>query len=257
LDFTGDIATVQQQLAASHDLVVRRVAALEALGAAPGERILELGCGAGHCLREIGITVGPAGRALGIDLSEDQVRAAEARCADVAAVEVRVGNLLAVEEPDGQFDATLSIQVLEYVENVDAALTENARVTRPGGRLVNVATNWGSLFWTGGDDRLTRRVLEAWQAHAHHPNLPVALPSLLQAHGFDAVGQEPVTIMNRRFHPNTFSFGAARLMAAFAQSRGDLDADETEAWIESLVEADAQGRFFVSSVPVLTSAVLR
>ena len=141
--------------------------------------------------------------------------------------------------------------------DVDAALAEIARVTRPGGRFVHLATNWGSVYWSGGDEELTSRVLSAWESHAAHPNLPVTLPSLLEANRFDAVHQTPVTIMNPRFHPNTFSYGAARLMAAFARSTGALDQTGTAAWHESLAKADAAGTYFFSSVPVLTAAVRR
>ncbi len=230
---------------------------LDALGAEPGERILELGCGAGLCLREIALAVGPAGRVVGIDISSDQIRAAETHCEGLANVEARVGDLRAVADPDGHFDATISVQVLEYVADLDGAFAEIARVTRPGGRFVNLATNWGSVYWSGGDEELTGRILSAWDAHAAHPNLPVTLPVVLRACGFDAVHQTPVTIMNPRFHPNTFSYGAARLMAAFARSTDALDEADVAAWLDSLANADADGTYFFSSVPVLTTAVYR
>lgn len=254
MDFSGEMAAIQQQLARCHDMVVRRGVVLGVLAAAPGERILELGCGAGSYLREIGVAVGENGHAVGLDVSHDQVGAAASHCDGMAQVEARVGDLQAVPASDDEYDATVSVQVLEYVADVGAGVAEVARVTRPGGRFVNLATNWGALFWTGGDATLTDRMLSAWGAHAPHPNLPVALPSLLRTAGFGAVRQEPVTIVNRRFHPNTFSYGAARLMAAFALSTGDVDQAAAVAWIESLETADSAGDFFVSSVPVLTTA---
>jgi hypothetical protein len=63
--------------------------------------------------------------------------------------------------------------------------------------------------------------------------------------------------MNPRFHPNTFSYGAARIMAAFARSQGAIDDASSAAWLESLVRADSEGAYFFSSVPVLTTAVRR
>ena len=219
MDFSGEMAVIQQQLARCHDMVTRRSVVLGALAAAPGESILELGCGAGLYLREIGVAVGPTGRAVGLDVSADQVRAATSKCEGLAQVEARVGDLLAVPAADDEYDATLSVQVLEYVADVRAGVAEIARVTRRGGRFLNLATNWGALFWSGGDAALTERVLSAWDSHAPHPNLPVALPTLLGAAGFGAVRQEPVTIVNRHFHPNTFSYGAARLMAALRSAR--------------------------------------
>jgi SAM-dependent methyltransferase len=169
-------------------------------------------------------------------------------------VDVRVGDLLALGGLGQPFDATLLVQVLEYVANVAAAVAGLADLTRPGGRFVNVATNWGALFWTGGNTALTARIVATWDEHAPHPNLPVALPSLLETSGFGGVRQAPVTIINRHFDPNTFGYGAARLMAAFALTRADVSSLDVEAWFSSLEEADAEGRYFLSSVPVLTTA---
>jgi SAM-dependent methyltransferase len=254
MDYSGDIANIQQQLARCHDMVARRVAVLDALGPGLGEHVLEVGCGAGLYLREIAIAIGPSGSVLGIDVSPDQIGAATGYCADLTQVRADVGDVLAVPASDGEFDAALSVQVLEYVDDLDRALAEIRRVTRASGRFVNVATNWGALFWSGGDAALTAAVLQAWEQHAPHPNLPVSLPSRLEAHGFGGIAQRPVTIINRRFHPNSFSWSAARLMAAFAQRTGALDEGQLDAWHQSLRDADAAGLHFLSSVPVLTVA---
>jgi ubiquinone/menaquinone biosynthesis C-methylase UbiE len=254
MDFSGNLAAIQQRLARSADMASRRAHVLEALGAAPGERIAELGCGGGLLLREIGLAVGESGLAFGIDLSEEQARAARELCADVKPVEVRAADLRAIPAPEATFDAVVSTQVIEYVEGLAAALAEIARVTRPGSRFVNVATNWGSLFWSGGDEAATARILAAWQRHAPHPNLPVALPALLEAAGFSAVSQRPLTIVNRHIQPSTFAHGAARLMAAFALAQGDVERAAADAWLASLERADAEGRHFLSVVPVLTTA---
>ena len=254
MDYSGEVASIQRQLAQCQDMVARRLVVLDTLGAGSGERILEAGCGAGLCLRELGVAVGTDGRVVGIDVSEDQVHAAAMLCHGLAHVEVGVGDVLAIPALDDDFDATVTIQVLEYVDDTAAAVAELARVTRSGGRFVNVATNWGALFWHGGRVDLTERVLAAWQRHAPHPNLPVPLPSWLHAHGFGAVHQRPVTIVNRHFQPNAWSYSAARLMAAFARTLAEIDDTDIEAWLASLDKADQSGDFFVSSVPVLTTA---
>jgi len=191
---------------------------------------------------------------LGIDVSEDQVAAARRHCDDLPQTRVEVGDVYAVPAADGEMDAVVSVQVLEYVSDVDAAVAELARVTRRGGRFVNVATNWGALFWHGADPELTDRVLRVWAQHAPHPNLPVTLPSLLSARGFGAVSQRPVTIVNRRFHPNTFAWSAAQLIAAFVHGTGAVSDNDLDAWQHGLRNADAAGTHFLSSVPVLTVA---
>lgn len=44
---TGEMARLQQAIAESHDLVIRRGTVLEALNLRTGERVIELGCGGG------------------------------------------------------------------------------------------------------------------------------------------------------------------------------------------------------------------
>ncbi len=227
---------------------------MQALDAQPGDRVLEVGCGHGLLLQQVANAVGGTGLAHGVDLSADQVDAASRLCADLPQVQVSTGDVVDLDLDDASFDSTVSTQVLEYVGDVDTALEELARVTSPGGRFVNVATNWSALFWAGGDEALTERILAAWDLHCPHPNLPVALPNLLQRAGFEGVEQTPVTIVNRRFVPELFGWGVSRLMVAFAEGSGAIDAAEGAAWISSLGEADIQDRHFLSSVPILTVA---
>lgn len=228
---------------------------LQALDAQPGERVVEVGCGGGRLLREIGSAVGEAGSAVGFDLSREQVEAARSHCAHLGQVVVAVGDARSLSAADDAFDASVTTQVLEYVPDVAAAMTELARVTRPGGRFVNVATLWSSLGWHGGDAALTRRVLAAWDAHAPHPDLPTTLPGLLRDAGFVEVRQQPLAILDRVFQPDGFAFGAAHLMAAHARSLGGVDGDEAEAWLESLRAAGSRGTLLVAVIPVLTTAL--
>jgi ubiquinone/menaquinone biosynthesis C-methylase UbiE len=256
MEFVGELAVVQQRLAACRDLVARRLAVLEALAVAPGEQVLEAGCGSGLLLREIGAAVGEQGLAIGIDVSPDQLTAARSHCVDMTQVQVRVEDMRAVAAADERFDATVYVQVLEYVPDVETAVAEAARVTKRGGRFVNVATNWGALWWAGGEAELTARMVSAWHGHAPHPNLPVVLPLLLEHAGFTAVHQRPLTILNRHFHADTFSYWAARLIAAYATANGGISPDDASRWMDSLTAADEHRCYFFSSVPVLTTATL-
>jgi len=61
LAFTGDMARLQQAIAESQDIVVRRGIVLAALNLRSGERILELGCGGGYLAYETAQCVGQMG----------------------------------------------------------------------------------------------------------------------------------------------------------------------------------------------------
>ena len=94
-------------------------------------RVLELGCGTGLILARIAEF---AEEAVGIDLSEGMAQRARDRGLDV-----RIGSVCDLPFEDDRFDLTYSFKVLAHVPDIEAAIREAARVTRPepnrGGHL--------------------------------------------------------------------------------------------------------------------------
>lgn len=95
---------------------------------ARGARVLELGCGTGLILARVAEI---AEKAVGIDLSEGMAQHARERGLDV-----HIGSVCDLPFDDDQFDLTYSFKVLAHIPDIDAALREAARVTRPGGHLL-------------------------------------------------------------------------------------------------------------------------
>jgi ubiquinone/menaquinone biosynthesis C-methylase UbiE len=105
---------------------------LQWLAAAPGERILDVGCGDGHYDRRIA----HAGA---------RVDAIDARAARIALARrwnphprVRYHHMAAerIEFSDASFDKCVSICVIEHIPDDERALAEIARVLKRGGRFV-------------------------------------------------------------------------------------------------------------------------
>lgn len=255
MQYSGELAHIQQAASRTADYAARREATFAALAPRAGESILEVGCGSGLFIKEVAEVVGPSGRAHAIDLSEDQVATARANCKDLPNVELQVGTALALPYPSSFFDAVASIQVLEYIEQVDQALVELHRVLKPGGRLVNFATNWSALFWNSRYPERTRQVLDAWDAHAPYPNLPAVLRSFLSRSGFSAVQQSLVTILNTTYDTETYSYWLARLIAAFVAERNLVTGEAAEAWLSDLTKANELNEYMFCSTAVVTRAV--
>jgi ubiquinone/menaquinone biosynthesis C-methylase UbiE len=131
-----------------YELIFDRIVA--ALGAAPGQTILDAGCG--YCVHAVRL----ARRGLqvtGVDFSEAALRhgRANSQAAGVAdAIALQQGNLLDLPFDDGFFDFVHCFGVLMHIPELETALEELARVLKPGGRLVIAENSVDSLhvrFW--------------------------------------------------------------------------------------------------------------
>jgi SAM-dependent methyltransferase len=253
LVFEADRARIQHGFGQCHDLISRRSVVLEALNLSSGERGLEQGCGGGFYTYEIARFVGPKGRVAAIDINADQIAAARDRCREIAWVECQIANANELPYRDGEFDALFGVQVLEYLQDFEQALREAHRVLRPGGRFINLATNWSSLLWHSEHPDRMRRVLDALAAHAPYPDLPVILGPALRRTGFLPLRQQGVPIINTSFNEDRISLWLARLAANLARGRGMNE--EINAWLAEFPELDARGEFFFSTTTILTEAL--
>ena len=214
------------------DVVAQRRAVLRLLAPRKGERILDIGAGPGFLAQDLAHAVGPDGTVEGIDVAEAMVAIAQRRCAGYPNVNLQTGDATRLAFADGAFDAAVSVQVFEYIAEVDAALLELARVLRPGGRAVVVATDWDSAVWHAAE-------------HCPHPHLPCTLGPRLAAAGLPVAAQEVFVLHNSRFDPDTYSHGTMDFIASFVSGHG-VGAEETAAWIEDLRARGAAGDYFFS-----------
>lgn len=146
---------------------VRRIG-LDALSAAPGESLIEVGCGPGYALVDIARAVGQNGRAVGVDLADGMCRVARWRV-----IRRRLSRRAGLVQGDasrlplasGSFDGAFMSFVLELFDTpqIPLVLAECQRVVRPGGRLVVASLS------KEGPEPPMRRLYE--QGHARFPRL--------------------------------------------------------------------------------------
>jgi SAM-dependent methyltransferase len=98
----------------------------------PGRRWLDTGCGTGALAESI-LALAAPGEVVGIDPSPAYVTVARDRVSDDPRVGFEVGDAQALQAPSAAFDAVVSGLVLNFLPEPDGALSEMARVVRPGG----------------------------------------------------------------------------------------------------------------------------
>ena len=183
VEFDAKTSRAVEALYKTQDAARRRAAVIGALNPSPGERVLDIGTGPGFVAFEMAHLVAPGGSILGVDLSEPMLQLARARCSAHEHINFDLADATKLPVPDATVDAAVSVQVFEYVPNVDAALIELYRALRPGGRAAIVSTDWASIAWSGASEDLTRRVLETFAAHCPHQHLPRELSRKLTRAG--------------------------------------------------------------------------
>jgi SAM-dependent methyltransferase len=126
----------EDQVGGDHfiDIASRRHA-LEALDRFVPERqrtILEIGCSGGHFLRELAASR-PEAEIIGADYTLGSLERLGHRLSGVPLLQF---DLTRCPLPDRSIDAAVLLNVLEHIEADDLAVTQLARILRPGGVLI-------------------------------------------------------------------------------------------------------------------------
>lgn len=246
LQFNEATSRKVESLYLTPEVVAQRCQTLKALELKEGERVLDIGSGPGLLAYDMAASVGPEGRVCGVDISEDMLAMSRRRCTGQSWAEFRNADATKLPYPDQSFDAAVSTQVYEYVADISAALAELYRVMQPGGRVVVVDTDYGSLVIHTQDEVRMQRILSAWDEHFVHARLPRTLTSQLRDAGFTIRHRDVIPMFNPEYHDNSYGKRALGMMASFAVGRKGVSQKEADAWLAEFTELGKQGKFFFS-----------
>jgi arsenite methyltransferase len=228
------------------EVVAQRCHVLKALELTEGERVLDIGSGPGLLAYEMAAAVGPAGRVCGVDISEDMLAISKRRCEQQAWTEFHRADATKLPFSDSSFHAAASTQVYEYVADIPTALAELYRVMRPGGRVVILDTDYGSLVIHTENEARMARVLSAWNEHFVHAGLPRTLSRRLRDAGFTVRQRDVIPMFNPEYREHTYGKGLLGIMASFVVGRKGILRDEANAWMAEFSELGKRGTFFFS-----------
>jgi arsenite methyltransferase len=226
------------------DAVRRRRLVRVALGAGPGDAILDVGCGPGFYCSELAEEVGPGGTVVGIDSAPAMLELAVRRCERQPNVTFRQGGATSLPVQDAAFDGAICVQVLEYVEDVPAALAELHRALRPGGRLVVWDIDWATVSWHSEDPARMARVLNAWDEHLTNRSLPRLLAPAMTKAGFEPVTMEAHSFATNEFDPDAYGVGAIPLVRSFVPGHQGVTNEEAEAWASEQRDLGQRKEFY-------------
>lgn len=244
LEYTTEEAQQEKSTFKTPAAIARRQLVRETLDFQPDDDVLSIGCGPGFEPAEIAEDIGQNGHVHAIDQSEAMFTLAEQRCSSTANITLTRADAVALPFADESFDAAVAVQVYEYIENLDTALAELARVLRPGGRAVVYDTDFDSLIWHATDQERMRAICEAFNDHCPRPHLGSHLAPHLRNVGLAVERVEPNSILNTRLDEETFASHLMEAIKTYVVSRGKITADVATAWVDDLQETDDLGNTF-------------
>jgi len=227
------------------------------MGKLDGKHILDMGCGPGLDTIALAQQVTAKGTVTGIDHDAEMLRhadtlAVEHNCADC--VSHHVADATNLPFKNNQFDAVRSERMFMHLQDAGKALTEALRVTRAGGRVVVVDTDWGSLSaHTEADD--LERSLAQFRTQKFLPNgySGRRLPGMFNAIGFEQVRLEAVTLQTCDLNL-WLLMTRSEEVAEVAVQQGAWNENDRQRWNHSLQNTAKNGAFFGSVCIVTVSA---
>ena len=148
-----------------------------------GMTILDIGCGPGLDTLNMAKIVGAEGNVFGIDADNSMI--------EIATNEVRkrgleqnvhhmVSDSTATDFEDDYFDACRCERVLQHLSKVEAKQTvaEAMRITKPGGNLVFVDSDWASLTIHCNNPQLERKITHLFTNSIRNGYAARGLPEL-------------------------------------------------------------------------------
>lgn len=131
-----------------------------------GKRVCDVGCGTGEISFMAAERAGTDGEVIGVDITPAMLEMAKRKMAELdlpKGVDFRVGDALAMEFGDNEFDLVTSGYMLRNVTNIQQAVNEMYRILKPGSKVIvaelakpkNRILRWGHNFYI-------HRILPIW-----------------------------------------------------------------------------------------------
>jgi ubiquinone/menaquinone biosynthesis C-methylase UbiE len=153
---------------------------------------------------------------------------------------------------DGTFDRVFCKNVLEYVDSAEVTVKEIARVTKPGGKVLLIDSDWDMLALDVSDEALHERVVQAVKTTAtHEPRIGRKLPRLCKIAGLSDIAVQIFA------SPDLNGWAMPMLennLYQYITVSGEVSQAEADAWLTDIRARVKNGEYFFCLPQFVVSA---
>ena len=224
----------------------------------PGECILEVGCGSGILCRQMTPNIQPNGHMVGLDISPHFLLEAKKYILQEDAgkyITFECGAGESLPYSSAVFDGAFAARLLLHAQDPDAIVREMVRVVKPGGQIVVMDWDFGSVVVDHPERELTRRLLH-WRCDHHGGDnwSGRQLWRRMVVAGLQCLSVHPVITV---VHSETDGLTQSLLRAAqVSRDGGAISTDEFNTWVNKLKERFQEKTFFASIVYFIVKGIV-
>jgi ubiquinone/menaquinone biosynthesis C-methylase UbiE len=188
---------------------------------------------------------------VGLDIHEKTLIEARQRAEGLGLpIEFVRGDVQQMPFADDTFTCCRSERMLQHLPDPRRALSELARVTQPGGRIVLYDTDWETLIVDASDADTTRAILHAKRADVRQGWIGRQLMALMREASLHDITVIPSTLILTD-GPLAIALHELRPAATLALQHGEITQAQHDAWFAELLLRHQEQRFF-SAVTAFT-----
>jgi len=242
----------QEKLAATTDMVAQRKITLNQLALKEGEFVIDIGSGNGIFAREMLEVIGDSGHVCGVDSVEAMVNISKGIC---PSGEFLISDATDLPVGNSTYDVATASQLLCFVPDVAKVISEIFRVLKPGGRLVILDSDWGSLVWNCHNQELMDRVIKMMTGVYSDSHVPRTLSQHLITTGFKITGRHSYTVLNWEPNPDSYSVQVVGFIKPMMEASDEFSIEDWETWDADQKETALAGEYMFSLNRYIFNAV--
>jgi len=221
-----------------------------------GHTVLDVGCGPATDTIHLAHLVGQSGEVVGIDYDAEMLAYANQRALEEGVsgwVKHQQGNATKLPFDDSRFDSCRSERLFQHLLFPERALFEMARVTKPGGYVVVLDTDWGTLSINTSLPEIERRLIQfSNESCMNNAYSGRRLSQLFHWQGF-----KEISIKVLPYQITDYALAREVIVLSRRESEalnaGFLTPDDLKRWHDDLEELNRVESFFASFNLVLVA----